>query len=208
MLRAPFFKIFGCLPLNVTVFTNALLPVSLGRAPILHYPPFCKRRTISPISCLEHGANNTKVMDLIPIWVIQSWTRSSLWVPFNSECSVILILACADPNYQLCCARRVSWACWHSSVPHTNCSLSWKWLWLILRKISTAPFTHQNSNTAVQVPNLSEPIFSWKIFLAYPSRKVWNIKKTFHSMELFFFLYTDFREEIRNWLRGREERER
>lgn len=129
-------------------------------------------------------------MDLIPIWVIQSWTRSSLWVPFNSECSVTLILACADPNYNLCCAGRVSWASWHSSVSHTNCSLSWKWLWLILRTISPAPFTRQNSNTVGHVPDLSELIISWKIFLAYPSRKVWNIKRTFYSMELFFlFIY-------------------
>lgn len=86
-----------------------------------------------------------------------------------------------------CCARRC-WACLHSSVSHTNHSLSWKWLWL--RKIRPAPFTRQNSNTAVQVPDLSELIFSWKIFLAYTSRRVWNIKKTFHSMELFFlFIY-------------------
>lgn len=98
----------------------------------------------------------------------------------------------------------MSWACLHSSVSHTNHSLSWKWL--LLRKISPAPFTRQNSNTAVQVPDLSELIFSWKIFLAYTSRRVWSIKKTFHSMELFFFLYTSFREEIRNWLRGGEGR--
>lgn len=92
-------------------------------------------------------------------------------------------------------------------LSYTNCSLSWKWLWLIVRKISPAPFTPWNSNTAVQVPNLSELIFCWKIFLAYPSRKVWNIKKIFHSVKRFFFLYTVFREEIRNWLRDGEGRE-
>lgn len=144
-------------------------------------------------------------MDLIPVWVIQSWTQSSLWVPFNSECSVIQILACADPNYQLCCARRVSWACWHSSVSHTNCSLSWKWPWLILRKISPALFTCQNSNTAVQVPDLSELIFSWKIFLAYPSRKVWNIKKIFIAWNFFsFYIPTS---ERKSGIAGKEGRD-
>lgn len=84
------------------VFTNALLPPSLGKEiPNSPLPLFCTRRTIIQLSCLEHGTNNTKVMDLIPIQVIQSWTPSSLWVLFNSECSVILILACAEPNYQL-----------------------------------------------------------------------------------------------------------
>lgn len=47
------------------------------RFPVLHYPPFCTRRTINQLSCWQHGANNTKVMDLISIYVIQSWTRSS-----------------------------------------------------------------------------------------------------------------------------------
>lgn len=64
-------------------------------------PPFYTRRTINQLICQEHGANNTKVVDLIPIQVIQSWTQSSLGVLFNSECSVILILVCAEPNCQL-----------------------------------------------------------------------------------------------------------
>lgn len=72
-------------------------------------PPFCTRRTINQLSCLQHGANNTKVMDLISIHVIQSWTRSSLWVPFNSERSVILILACAEPNYQVVLCKEGVW---------------------------------------------------------------------------------------------------
>lgn len=136
--------------------------------------------------------------------MVQITPRSWIWSPYTSF-RVGLDHPCGSLSTQnvlwfwflpvlnlitkWCCAKRVSGACWQSSVSHTNCSLNWKWLWLILRKISPAPFTPWNSNTAVQVPNLSELIFSWTIFLAYPSGKVWNIKKTFHSMEWFFSFY-------------------
>lgn len=95
---------------------------------------------------------------------------------------------------------------------YTDCSLSWKWLWPMLSKISPAPLAARSlprtwmlrSKFQISLTLLSPGKFFW------PLGKVLNTKKTLliPSMELLFFLYTYFGEEIRIWLKEWERRER